>query len=72
MATFNQSPSGQTSLGLNTISLSLGNGEGNIPIEPNITKYITDGSTGGATIELAFLSPVVPSRRRSIKDVKAS
>lgn len=71
MASFNQSPLGQTSLALQIFNLALGNNTAAAGISTNNETVVHDGSLGGPTFVIPA-SVVRPSWRRESKIVSAN
>lgn len=69
MASFNQVPSGQTSIAAQSISLSLGSAAHASTITFNSIKYSFFG-TGYISLDLIGTSAVQPSWRRAKRQVK--
>ena len=70
MASFNQIPSGQTSLGTEPVSLTLGSDTNSVFIQTDLIVFAVDASGIAASVNFEPVSPVLPSRRRSVKTVR--
>jgi hypothetical protein len=71
MASFNQSPLGQTSVGIGTTNLvSIGSSANNATTVNSTVVFLTDASGDGETIYPKIIN-VIPSWRRSTKTINS-
>lgn len=68
MASFNQSPLGQTSLAMAGVSLTLGSAAGSAALQPSTVSFKFDHANNGASV-IALVPSMRPSWRRESKIV---